>query len=595
MAIVIPSKNIYDLSNPKVRDNVYNKVEVNAQKGVKDNKFGVTVADFSVPTSEHLEDLQGKDWTKSFDAKYTEYDYTGVEVAIAVAGARAVYINKEFVIKIEKDNSYISYLTALSQSSPDSYSITLQCNKYVGTGSIYTKALEYKYQNAPEYHPPENESPLVNITAKGIVVTAKEKIWADGRYAEATVDLPDNDDVKMSFLEKDGEIIVTVENILISYEAYSGTHYDDIKLITGWQNYYEAIVETNAEKYEPVSMNISFQGNTIGFDFKKETITIGENASKNALSIGENELIQSTNIYYPPFKHYYARSYEVIQLEKTYSQRVKVQFIHNGTKSEQYIAAGNQTTRIHNPSALPFEVVSVTFASNEISEFYKHILDEYNKGKETATLTCTMSQYLDANGEVVVDPAVYNVVDLNYFNGDGYSFNIDVDNGVIIMGSHGSLDGVQPMITYDGVPQAEQYVDGRIYYKNYFTNKTSVGLRFTLHATDRNEDDYGITFDTSYLPDGNYSLSYELDIKGDVVTILNLQINKGKARPYQKPVRMHFSEGDTVIPMKYTSSGTDVGISLYNNDINTPKQFKVTGVELFYDGVTRQKLTLQEV
>ena len=596
MSIIIPSKYIYELNNPKVRDNVYKKVEINTQNGVANNGFDVTVGDFTEDTSSYLQNLKNAEWTDELQRIYNEYnDIYKVDVAYAIAGVRAVYVTRDFYIDIEKDKSYVSLLK-LMETEENAYSISLQCSKTTGTGTVETKAGNFVSKNI-QYSTITAPTSVENTVFQNVVIHAESE-YTDGeprRKAESTIDLSDNANVIIRVEQQDNAYKVTIENILICYESYVGSANKEIALVRGWQDTDTQQIPITTEKYEPILMKVNFQGNTIGIDFEKETISIGAQASKNSLSIEGNELIQSTNIYYPPFNHYYDGNYEVIDLGKTYSQRVKVQYIYNGVRGEQYIAAGGGSLRIYNPNQVAFEVVSVTFTANSISEFYSNILDEYKNGKETATLTCTMSRYLDTNGEAVIDPAVYNVVDLNYFNGDGYSLNIDADNNAIIMRSHGTLDGVQMMTTYDGEPQAEQYADGRTYYKNFFTNKTKVGLRFTLHTTNREEDDYGITLDTSYLPDGNYSLSYELDIKDDVVTIFNLQINKGKVRPYQKPVKMHFSEGDIVIPMKYTSSGTDVGISLYNNNANTPKQFKVTGVEFFYDGVTRQKLTLQEV
>ena len=43
MAILIPSKNIYDKQNPKVRDNVIERIEVGAVEVVPDNEYETPV------------------------------------------------------------------------------------------------------------------------------------------------------------------------------------------------------------------------------------------------------------------------------------------------------------------------------------------------------------------------------------------------------------------------------------------------------------------------------------------------------------------------------------------------------------------------
>ena len=48
MAIIIPSKNIYEKQNPKVRDNVIERIEVGAVEVVPNNEYGAVVYDITL-------------------------------------------------------------------------------------------------------------------------------------------------------------------------------------------------------------------------------------------------------------------------------------------------------------------------------------------------------------------------------------------------------------------------------------------------------------------------------------------------------------------------------------------------------------------
>lgn len=68
----------------------------------------------------------------------------------------------------------------------------------------------------------------------------------------------------------------------------------------------------------------------------------------------------------------------------------------------------------------------------------------------------------------------------------------------------------------------------------------------------------------------------------------NLVISKSK-----EDLPMTFKVGDQVIPMYYSSDGTDKPFSLYED--GSPKAFRVVKTKVYYDGAVWQQLYLQEV
>ncbi len=591
MDIIIPSKYIYESDNPKVRDNVYKRVDINAQKGIADNRFDITVFSQTEETTHHLNNLNEAQWQETLGYNYVSGSVTGIisKWASALVGARGVYLNRTFNIDKRKNNSYISFLKVLSENSLDGVGFSLQCRKYYGTGvaTVRNGANPAVKSKTIKYSLPENESPLVTLSLDNVSVSQSIDVPDSFYIASATVDIDDNKDVTIIVTDLGDIFEVKIENILICYESYWGTYSYQGTAIGSVTNF-DYDINITAERYEPFSMEVSFQGNTIGINFEKETITVGEQLSKNALSISGNELIQSGNVleYDVPYNRTSYSSSEVIEWGE-YPNPVRLSFrINNTTYNYSY----DTNKAIIDTRGYPFELISLT-TYFYISDWYENILNQYKNGKETATLTCSMSQYKNTNGEVVIDADAYNLVDFNYYSTNA---TFEISSGSYILRAESAISGINTDFRYNGELQDTILIDGRIYI-NQIASGEKFDLRFTVYGDYGDSSDYDVQIDTSYLPQGRYTLSFKIDIGDTTAEIKDWQIESGKHRAYQKPLKMHFSEGDIVVPMKYTANGTDKGISLYNNNPDTPKRFKVTGVAFVYDGVTRQKLTLQEI
>ena len=583
MDIIIPSKHIYELDNPKVRDNVYKRVDINAQKAVSDYKFDTTVAVFDFDSNA----LPFGEWQEKYD--YTTGAYTVVTYAYALSGIRGAY-KENITYRISKNvtNAYISKLNTEIVNDTNPITVTAQCRKYVGTATVFVSG-------SPANDKPDvihgktfsysNEYEIVKLKLDGTVEqkvsTNEGLVWVS---AEANVSIFDNKMTSPIITEDEEGWNVTFENILCGIEKYYASylgHSEKEPNIT--------TITAVAERYEPLSMEVSFQGNTIGINFEKESITIGEQVSKNALSISGNELIQSGNFleYNVPYNRTSSGSGETIEWGE-YPNPVRLTFrIHQTTYNYTY----STNKAVIDTRGYSFELISLT-TYFYIGDWYKNILNKYKNGKETATLTCSMSKYKNANGEVVIDADAYNLVDFHYFQSDNATF--EISSGSYILRAESAINGINTDFRYNGELQDTILIDGRIYI-NQVASGEDFDLRFTVYGDYGDSNDYDVQINTSYLPQGRYTLSFKIDIGDTTAKIKDWQIESGKPKAYQKPLKMHFSEGDIVVPMKYTANGTDKGISLYSNNPDTPKRFKVTGVEFIYNGVTRQKLTLQEI
>lgn len=592
--VIIPSKNIYNISAPKVRNNVVKGVELKTQRQKADNRFDITVASYVEDTQQLLDNLENADWV--IDAVWNSSGFAGGTLynwATAAMGVKVARKNATTVIQRQIDNSYISKIKAVNGGNLEGINITLQCKKYVGMGVI----------NATNdaNHAVTINSRTINYSDEYEIVNV---MFDDGEFViesllpldyvnkvVASVSIQDNTDIIPNIDISEDNITVVLENVLYSLEKFSGL-YGVGADSTPRRNF---DMEISAEKYEPISMEISFQGNTIGISFESETISIGDTTSKNVLSFDGNEIIQSTNAmrdYSVPYT--YKREpaivgfYERIILEGDYGTGAKLTYKLNGEVKTVWISQAIGGYSVINTYDYPFEIISVT-ADIPAHKTYLNVIDEYKNGKESLTLLCSLGAYFDMNGDIKVDGEGYNLFDI--------SLVTQADGQIIKEQNRIELNIIANMTNFvpyyflsNGKNGVMSELDGRLYATFRIDSPVEYFcFNFEMYDVEGDDDTSFVYVDISTLEPGIYTLSFGLD---GYINIVDLQLNSGKLKAYRPKVKTHFEEGDIVVPMQYTANGTDAPYATLPD--GSAKRFKVVGVEFIYDGAPWQKITLQE-
>ena len=364
MAILIPSRNIYEPHNNKILKNVIERVEVNATEVVPDNEFQTTVYNekFEPQTTGTREGVQ-KDFQYRWDVDSVSGKIISTHYACSYLFEEHYYHTATIRINKELKNKYISRLyngTEDVDGVPKErdfveYSVSGKTTTYKSTGTVHKKegtllqdsSVSTSISNPTEtvgiIHFPSfpivetitNTNPLIPFSSK---VTGIE----DKSTYSITKETEDYFEVKVSFL--------------CEYDILraSGTYFAN-----GNPETIDIPIEGTRTVVEATEITITAYGNTIGIDLQDKSITISEDGkenSKKVFSVSNNELLQTSN----------------------------------------YISGTN---------------------SNAIEENYRNTLNAYKNGRETATLLCDINEYKDTNGNLAIStkqeglPMTFNVGD----------------------------------------------------------------------------------------------------------------------------------------------------------------------------------------
>ena len=410
MAILIPSKNIYDKQNPKIRDNVIERIEVGAVEIIPNNESETPV--YNKQENVSKSNLIGNDNINENIAIASQtIGGGGVTAGREAAVAYVLYDNKQnygvvLYIKKVKENKYIHSLL-LGENEQNGPNI-----KY----EIYGQSYQYD-TNATWGISWQASGKAIATIDRTKIIYSNEKISSVNLFnipKELSLVTPDT----ISLLEKQtakvelfdtGTVknVKSFENIEIDGEEYYKLTFSIMcslrtTLMQGsiyptQEKPSEIQLSGMATSYSPTQLEITVYGNTIGIDLTDKTVYINGETQKKVHSVDGNELMQTAN--------YYSED--------------------NGATKE-----------------------------NAIERAFTDTQTDYAKGKETATIRCSISDYYD------------------YDSGDKI---ISIDNSTgkmsfkmydqVIPMVYGADGKDHPMSTYqDGTPKVFQVLGSNIYY-----------------------------------------------------------------------------------------------------------------------------------
>ena len=399
MAIIIPSKNTYDRQNPKVRDNVIERIEVGAVEIVPDNKYEEPVAnivEYKKPTKgEPKADIIGD--SASLGVGSQVYN-----TVIAYIQGTPYYYDLTIKIPLIKENSYISSLL-LGVDDNNNANIKYSVGGTIKTGEVTATLTrtgigekEVGISNIVKGTPTEKQSTFTNIPYG---YSYSDKYGGSLAEAKATA--------KISFVEDNIKEIEKANIVIDNGKEYY--QFDlrviacvDIVKVGGGDEYayvdgYKTLnIESKGEyeEYLLEKIEVTIYGNTIGIDLQDKTVYINGETAKKVHSVDGNELMQTSN---------YING-------------------ENGTKT------------------------------NAIDKMYGDTQIDYARGKETATIRCSISDYYDGDQKVIA-------ID----NSTG-KMSFDIGDKVIPM-VYGADGKDRPMSTYqDGSAKVFQVLGSKIYY-----------------------------------------------------------------------------------------------------------------------------------
>lgn len=412
MAIKIPSKNIYEINNPKIIKNVIDKVTFNGKEVLPQIKNNSNILIFR----------KTKNLNIPFDAiEENGYENQSIDNYGAYIGFFPYY-TKDISIQIPKtfENKKINKINTGTYQDEngtqvDLMPISINAIKIKGTAKGTYDISSKTVTNIQKTYDSTEEK----------ITYSKEPIGAlEYNYENNMIEL----DIKETWNRYYGS--------LVHYTSPSiqdkGNHYElAFQVVTGYESVTMGGWETGdissfdigygtsygsgygyCEKVIPQSLEVTINGETIEAELSDYKITLGD--GNNPFSINGSELTQPSNyiLHKPSSGAIYAYVTEVD--ESPYNVYLSQRVSYDGTThylkegdfvllaldNTYYEIKKNEKGYYFNSNVKFEKETTIAFfeiRANPNSELCFNILNQYAKGKETATLLCDINEYYEYN------------------------------------------------------------------------------------------------------------------------------------------------------------------------------------------------------
>lgn len=558
MAIIIPSSKTYNRQNPKVRDNIIERIEVSAVKAKNARHYNERIYGETATT----ENLWGRGsalqdnilgfYTQGFTS-YINNIPQGIWIAGVGGGVYPIYKTMSFAIPKSQSNKLIEKIFFGQTDGKNEIKSTITYDySYYGAfakisydsskGEYY---LSYLNGYTPQKGAERKSSDLLEMATN---IGSSMDMGTDGtKYLSVNIPIIDNTNIATAKVDYDAEN----DTYNLSLVVLCGL--SEFKVVFGEEGSFESL--TDGEKpsvelfrprffslstpptelsntsgygqiskgyiidYKPLSVEISLYGDTIKLDVTDEILYINGKTAKKVHSIDGNELMQTDNykneqkILSENIDYWVGKSstssqtyfYTSVHLYNEYPLDTYVEYTTpSGTTGVAVIKAFENThspaiestgayvtiNRVYRP------LVSTTY------EYFKQTQQDYAKGKETATIRCSIGDYFDYDsGEKLIS------ID----NSTGkMSFNIGDEVVPMVFGADGNDTPMS--LTSSGLPKKFSVLGSKIYYDGAVWQEISL--------QEGAETFYSIKYLSGDGVNQNGDNGYKFDVKGQGIIYL---------------------------------------------------------------------------
>lgn len=500
MAIIIPSSKTYDRQNPKVRDNVIERIEVETSTVVNDYKNDATIYDKSFYDNiVNYSDIKEKCEVEN-GLGGNEYDGTFYIKAGVYCGGIVGHTVLNIQIPKTKENKYISNVFVgggQKENEEPNIKVTLnaQYKKYFASGEYNIKNDTFTISNQEIEKNEIVQLNTVNLEEK-LIVQHKDDAPAGGEMSPISVEIKllSESNIRDGSIIKEQEDFYEIKELkVISYIKtlkFDGYNIDN----NSYSNITYIDMYGYVEEFIPKEIKIGINGNTIGIDLTDNVVKIGDSTSKKAQTVERNELMQTQNYVvgkweeepvkliqgsahteYGQYTYTFLSSDNLPEDEHPTNIEVKV---HDKSLygsdiivkfwEEDYPQSREVVKKFENSNGYCYinngyyldtsagiEVYAIkkTTQKPAIEIMYGNTKDEYLRGKETATIRCSIGDYYEENGEKAISDD----------NTTG-KMAFDLYDQVIPM-VYGANGKDRPMSLYkDGTPKVFQVLGKKVFY-----------------------------------------------------------------------------------------------------------------------------------
>lgn len=477
MAIKIPSRNIYEKDNDKIRDNKIDRIEVGAFEILPNNEYEIPVYNEDIivenlisfenenkENSSQTRNYGGSSYEDTIDYVYLDNIFKYTEGHIIIPKNR----NNEFISKIfkgENEEKKIGFLVNGNTIKKQTSSTVLYTGYDEVGGKHYTK-METIYGEETE-----NKTGVINFPDFPFSISSSSGGILNDNKASIT-GLQNETEVPISFRSDNLNYYIDYKILVYAKLEYLKGGANSLRGGLNTSPYpYNLAVSGSCDIYEGNEIEITVYGNTIGIDLKDKTVYVPSNSGNKPFSVEGNELMQTSkdNLVQIPFD---TSNLEVIDSKN--SGRVIVKLKNNiqaDNKITGYIKysynsyertnnfvinkgnkESNEMTVLTSIYAKDITIGYATIEVDQLAYAFSKTQAHYAKGKETATIRCSISDYYDEKGEKVIATN----------NSNKMAFDIYDE---VIPYSYGADGNDKPLSRHkDGSPKTFVVLGTRIFY-----------------------------------------------------------------------------------------------------------------------------------
>ena len=307
MAIIIPSKNIYNKQNSPLVKNQIKKAEINAADISILNEENVSVHNTSVADFADVADYVDKDistvrYSHATGLGSPQYLYSGT-VAYAKYDCYKKITKTLSLNRAIKDNKYISAITEYKYAGDGNSKNNLTYTIYGKKKKGVTSATWQTDLNSSDLSVVQGDiiySEPTEISEADEIIQLPEKIIAKyegstptGVNAEVNLVFKENEDL-LVYSENKNKFEIGIE-IPVGIRTTTLSGFVAQTLESGTNLPIE--LQGTYELYEPTRVEISIFGDMLSLDISESNLVYGETSSSSNFVLSDNELLQVTNSY----------------------------------------------------------------------------------------------------------------------------------------------------------------------------------------------------------------------------------------------------------------------------------------------------------
>ena len=312
MAIIIPSRNIYNINNSKIKDNVIDNVSVKQTIIQPNNEYERSIynqnielfsrstkRDFKLIGNKSVSDINT--YSQEAVGVGIKYDYIR-DYTITIPKRKENRAISDILLGVDKEEKPRIKSTIYYVQKEGIMPITFK-HKFAPniTGNTVIKFPVEAKDVTISYSDPQYTQISDNMTMERIasadLIASQDSVGLEGLhpiYARVSINDFTNLGDKNIITQDDDNYYLKV-SVICGYEKYNFYHQTTGQpLISALNTEYN--VSASVERIEPIQLELTIYGNTIGIDLTDGSITYG--GGDNPYSTEGNELIQESGTYH---------------------------------------------------------------------------------------------------------------------------------------------------------------------------------------------------------------------------------------------------------------------------------------------------------